>query len=76
MQDVTTKMREKEIKNMEWIDREEWRNKIKLQAQKCVKTIMLSTIITIIESWNLRINLKKNEYLEINSEERYFFSQC
>ena len=29
MQEVTTGMREKGIINMEWIDREEWRRKIK-----------------------------------------------
>ena len=39
MQEVTTGLREKEIKNMEWEDREEWRGKIKLklQAQKICK---------------------------------------
>ena len=30
MQEVTTGMRGKEINNMEWIDREEWRRKTKL----------------------------------------------
>jgi hypothetical protein len=30
MQEVTTGMREEGINNMEWIDREEWRRKIKL----------------------------------------------
>ena len=30
MQDLITGMREKGIDNMEWIDREEWRSKIKL----------------------------------------------
>ena len=34
MQEV---MREKGINNIGWIDREEWRRKIKLQAQKDVK---------------------------------------
>ena len=33
----------REIINMEWIDREEWRIKIKLQAQKDVKTLILCT---------------------------------
>ena len=31
MQGVTTGMREKGINNMEWVDREEWRRKIKLK---------------------------------------------
>jgi hypothetical protein len=31
MQEVTTGMREKGINNMEWVDREEWRIKIKLK---------------------------------------------
>ena len=30
MQEVAAGMREKGINNMEWIDREEWRRKIKL----------------------------------------------
>jgi hypothetical protein len=30
IQEVTTGMREKGINNMEWIDREDWRRKIKL----------------------------------------------
>jgi hypothetical protein len=30
MQEVTTRMREKGINDLEWIDREEWRKKIKL----------------------------------------------
>ena len=30
MQEVTTGIREKGINNMEWIDREEWRRKVKL----------------------------------------------
>ena len=30
MQEVTTGMREKVINNMEWVDRVEWRRKIKL----------------------------------------------
>ena len=38
MQEVTTKMREKGINNMQWIDREEWRRKIKFQAQENVQT--------------------------------------
>ena len=29
-QEVTTGVREKRIDNMEWVDREEWRRKIKL----------------------------------------------
>jgi hypothetical protein len=30
MQEVTTGMRESVIKNLEWVDREGWRSKIKL----------------------------------------------
>jgi hypothetical protein len=33
-------MRGKGINNMEFIDREEWRRKRKLQAQKDVKTLL------------------------------------
>jgi hypothetical protein len=33
MQEVTTQMKEKEINSMKWIDREEWRRKIKLKLQ-------------------------------------------
>ena len=40
MQGVTTGMREKGIKNMEWIDREEWRRKIKLEAQEDVRILI------------------------------------
>ena len=43
MQEVTIGMREKRIKNIEWIDREEWGKKIKLQAQEDVKTKILFT---------------------------------
>jgi len=32
MEEVTTGMREKGIINMEWIEREDWRRKIKLRA--------------------------------------------
>ena len=31
MQEGTTGMREKGINNMKWVDREEWRRKIKLK---------------------------------------------
>ena len=41
--EVTTEMTEKGIKNLEWIDREEWRSKIKLWGQKDVKTSILCT---------------------------------
>ena len=34
MQDVTIGMSEKGINNMEWMDREEWRNEIKLKHRK------------------------------------------
>ena len=39
MQDVTIAMSEKGIDNMEWIEREELRRKIKFQAQKDDKKI-------------------------------------
>ena len=42
MQEVTTGMKER-INNMERIDRKEWRRKIKLLAQKDVKTLILCT---------------------------------
>ena len=42
MQEVATGMREKGI-NIEWINREEWRRKTKLQAQKDVKRFILKT---------------------------------
>ena len=35
MKEVIARMREKGINNMEWVDREEWRRKIKLEAQRC-----------------------------------------
>ena len=41
MKEVITRMRDKGINNMEWIEREEWRRKIKFQAQKEVKTSVL-----------------------------------
>ena len=41
MQKVTTGRREKGINNMELIDREEWRRKIKLWAQKDEKTLIV-----------------------------------
>ena len=43
MQEITTGMREKGIKNVEWIDRKEWRRKIKIWAQKDVKTLIFCT---------------------------------
>ena len=43
IQEVTTEMREKGIKNLKWVDREEWRRKIKLLAQKDVQTSILCT---------------------------------
>ena len=43
MQKVTTEMRDKGFNNMEWIDREEWRGKIKLYTQKDVETLILCT---------------------------------
>ena len=43
MQEVTTGMKEKGINNMELVDREEWRRKIKLQALKDVQTSILYT---------------------------------
>ena len=38
MQEVTSKMGERGIDNMEWIGRDEWRRKIKFWAQKDVNT--------------------------------------
>jgi hypothetical protein len=38
MLEVTTGMREEGIKNIEWVDRDEWTRKIKLWAQEDVKT--------------------------------------
>ena len=39
MQEVTTRMKERGIGELEWVDRQEWRKKINsLQAQKDVKT--------------------------------------
>ena len=43
MREVTTGMREKGMNNMEWIDREEWRRKIKPKAQKDVNTSIVCT---------------------------------
>ena len=43
MQEVTSGTRERGINNMEWIDREEWRRKIKHKSQKDVKTSILCT---------------------------------
>ena len=45
MQKVSTRMRDKAIDSMEWIDRKEERIKIKLkfQAQKNVKRLTLRT---------------------------------
>ena len=42
MQEVTSSMREKEINNMDWIDKEEWRRKIKLKAQRDLKIYVSS----------------------------------
>ena len=45
MQEVTTGMRERGINNLEWVNREGWRRKIKFKilAQKDVKTLILCT---------------------------------
>ena len=43
MMKVTTVMWEKRISNMEWIDREEWRRKLKLYELKFMKTLILCT---------------------------------
>ena len=43
MQYVTTGMSWKGINNMEWIDREELRKKIQLQAQNELKTLIFCT---------------------------------
>ena len=45
MQEVITEMRQKGINTIEWIDREEWRRKIKrkktLGAERCENTDIL-----------------------------------
>ena len=45
MQEVTTGKRVKGINSLEWIDKKEWRRKVKskLQAQKVLKTLILCT---------------------------------
>ena len=43
MLEVTTGMKEKGIKNKEWIDWEERRRKIKVKAQKDMKTLIPCT---------------------------------
>jgi hypothetical protein len=43
MQEVTTGKRKKGIYNMEWIHREEWRNKTEPYTQKDVKILILCT---------------------------------
>ena len=48
MQEVTTGMREKGIKNTEWIDKKEWRREIKLWAQEDALTLILSTQIKLL----------------------------
>ena len=47
MKQGTRGMREKGIANFEWVDREEWRRKMKLkpQAEKDVQTSILCTSI-------------------------------
>ena len=45
MHKVTTGMREKGTNNNEWIDKEEWRRKIKLYVQKDVETSILCTYV-------------------------------
>ena len=54
MQEITTVMREKGI-NMEWVDLEEWRRKIKLklQAQKDGQTSRFCTKIKINKAYRL-----------------------
>ena len=48
MQEVTTGMREKGINNVEWIDREEWKRKIKLQTQNDVKILSIHKEIKLL----------------------------
>ena len=43
MQEETTGISEKGINIIEWVDREEWRRKIKLWVQKDVKPAILCT---------------------------------
>ena len=44
MEEVTTGMREKGINNMEWIDREEWRRKIKLKTLGTERCVNIKTL--------------------------------
>ena len=62
MQEVTTGMREKGINIMEWIDREEWRRKTTLQAQKDVRTLIYCTEIKINILKNIMTLLIKNNH--------------
>jgi hypothetical protein len=41
--DAGSNDREKEIDSMEWIDKEEWEKRLKLQAKKDVKTLIWNT---------------------------------
>ena len=60
--EVTTGMREKGINIMEWIDREEWRRKTTLQAQKDVRTLIYCTEIKINILKNIMTLLIKNNH--------------
>ena len=44
MQELTTGKREKEMNNIEWINREEWRRNVKLLTQKDMRTLILCTL--------------------------------
>ena len=57
MQEETTGMREKGIDKVEWINKEKWIIKAKLQARKDVKTVIFSTEInkfTVIYTIQIR----------------------
>jgi hypothetical protein len=59
IQEVRTGMREKGIDIVEWIDRKEWRRKIKLLPQKDVKTLLLLFVnSTRHEIYRLNLNYK------------------
>ena len=47
IQEVTTTIREKCINNMEWIDKEEYRTKIKFQTHKYVGTLIFCTLFNV-----------------------------
>ena len=70
MQEVTTGMREMGFNNLEWVEKEGWRRKIKLkfQAQKDVKTLY------IIIGW--LCNPMREARVLIQSEYSSFNEKC